>query len=66
MRADEVLPQPPAKDFVGAFGDARAADLAVPPFEGQFFHQAQTAVDLDGAVDNAAGHLRGHDFHHIG
>lgn len=66
MRADDVLAKTPAQDFIGTFGNARAADLPVPPLKRQFLHQTQTAVDLDGPVDHAAGHFRGHDFDHIG
>ena len=65
MRADKVLRQPPAQDFVGAFRDARAADLAIPPFERQLFHQSQAAVNLDRSVDDAARHLSGHDLYHV-
>lgn len=64
--ADEVLAEAPAQHFVGAFGDAGAADLPVPPFERQLFHQSQAAVDLDCAIDHTARHLGGHHFDHVG
>src|SRR5262249_27664053 len=65
MRAYEVLGQPPAQYFVGTFGDTRASNLAVPPFEWQLLHQPQSTVNLDRAIHHPACHFRAHDFDHV-
>jgi hypothetical protein len=44
MRANKILSEAPAQNFVGSFGDSRAANLAIPRFERQLLHQTQSAV----------------------
>src|SRR5919106_5589 len=60
-----MLGQAPAQNLGRAFGNADAAQLAIPPLEWQLAHQSQAPVHLNRAIDYPAGHFGALDFCHI-
>lgn len=51
-------------DFIRAIGEAEGPGNSVKPRKRAVLAKAHAAVDLHGAVDNAACHTRGYNFDH--